>query len=179
MATDVTEALDSIQATLEEVLDALAARLEKNNDPAKWGTLSIIGVEGGQTVSSLRTALLDQKVDLVVDVRLVSISKNPAMSQDRLQSMLRQAGIHYLHEPLLGCPRGRSAESVRRRDERYAKLLREPKRHQRVRTIAAAVAGGNNVCLLGRPVEANQCHRRVLASTIATKFLPGVDGVIL
>jgi uncharacterized protein (DUF488 family) len=70
----------------------------------RGGGVFSIGYEG-RSVEELVNALTASKVRLLIDVRENAVSRKPGFSKRRLTDALRQAGIEYRHEPLLGNPK--------------------------------------------------------------------------
>src|SRR6185312_9902836 len=66
--------------------------------------LITIGYEGACLEDFLRT-LVQLRVDTVVDVRELPLSRKKGFSKIRLSTALAQIGVGYRHERGLGCPR--------------------------------------------------------------------------
>lgn len=87
--------------------------------PSSPPTIVSIGYEQ-RTLDELIGLLLDHDVDVLVDVRLNAISHKRGFSKSALAQALRDEGIEYRHERLLGNPKEnrddfrRGLESARR-----------------------------------------------------------------
>lgn len=72
-------------------------------------TIYTIGYEA-TTMADFLAALTAVKVELVIDVRALPLSRRPGFSKSSLAASLREAGIDYVHLKALGTPkRGRDA----------------------------------------------------------------------
>ncbi|WP_156685619.1 DUF488 domain-containing protein [Mycobacterium sp. Marseille-P9652] len=75
---------------------------------AAQGTVVSIGYEG-RTVGDLVAQLLNQRVRVLVDVRLTPLSRKPGLSKRKLSEALAAVGIGYVHHRALGNPKDNRA----------------------------------------------------------------------
>jgi uncharacterized protein (DUF488 family) len=81
--------------------------------------LATIGYEGA-SVADFLDALHRAKVDLLVDVRAVAMSRRPGFAKTALAANLRDAGIDYLHLRQLGTSTCFPARITTNRDAAHA-----------------------------------------------------------
>ena len=76
-----------------------------------------IGYEA-TTMGEFLAALQSAKVERVIDVRALPLSRRPGFSKSPLRSALAEAGIDYIHSRALGTPAaGRAAARAGRHEE--------------------------------------------------------------
>src|SRR5215217_187036 len=79
--------------------------------------VATIGYEGS-TVAGFLAPLRESRIELLVDVRAVAMSRRPGFAKTKLAANLAEAGIEYLHLRGLGTPAdGRAAAKGGRHDE--------------------------------------------------------------
>jgi len=131
--------------------------------------LATIGYEG-TTVAEFLDTLRDAKIDLLVDVRAVAMSRRPGFAKSALAANLREAGIEYLHLRKLGTPAdGRAAARAGRHDEMhriFLKQLATPEAQDELATLADLVRSGRSVCILCFEADPAHCHRRLVATAL-------------
>lgn len=128
-----------------------------------------IGYEGA-TVPEFIAALTSAKVERVIDVRALPLSRRPGFSKSPLKAALDEAGIEYVHLKALGTPAdGRAAARAGRHDDLeriYAGQLELPE----------AIAQGAQMLELARERpsallcmerEPAHCHRTLLLDAVA------------
>lgn len=133
--------------------------------------LYTIGYEGRRPKSLLKI-LKEQYVKIIVDVREVNISKNPAYSGPAISRLLGQNGIGYIHFSILGAPRELRAKL--RQDGNYEEffdsyksyILENPSYLLDLHRISES----NTVCLLCTERDRQKCHRKILAEALAFGF---------
>ena len=126
--------------------------------------LYTIGYEG-MAVAMFIQRLRAFGVSTLIDVRELPLSRRPGYSKNRLRIELSEAGIAYLHAPMLGCPR-----DIRHRyrdDNDWAAYTRDFLRYletqeQTVQELAK-FARSTTVCLLCYEADFNTCHRTYVA----------------
>jgi uncharacterized protein (DUF488 family) len=115
-------------------------------------------------------ALVDAKVDLLVDVRAVSASRRPGFSKRQLAASLDQKHIGYLHLRALGTPtEGRQAARSGHFDEMlriFDAHLKTPQAMEEMDELENLVRAGRRVCLLCYERDPAHCHRRRIAEII-------------
>ena len=116
-------------------------------------------------------------MEVVVDVRLVPTSaRNPQFAKERLQRLLSDAGIAYLHLPGLGgrrkphpnSPNGRWRQPPFRGYADYALSEEFAAAFAQLRTVAATARS----CLLCAEALWWRCHRRLLADRLLADGFP-------
>jgi uncharacterized protein (DUF488 family) len=129
-----------------------------------------IGYEG-TTQSDFIAALKAAKVERVIDVRAVPLSRKPGFSKNILANGLSEAGIDYVHLKALGTPpEGREAARKGRHSELqriYAAQLDLPEAivaGQQMRELAAEKPSAL-LCFERDPAG---CHRTLLMAAVAS-----------
>lgn len=139
-------------------LTRLKRRMEK---------LFTIGYEGTALEDFIRT-LKEARVDILLDVRELPISRRKGFSKKALSSALTEAGIRYLHEKRLGSPK--SIRHQLREDGNYRVFFCEFNHHlteQSALLESLAVELKGNVVLMCYEKNHKECHRRSVASALA------------
>jgi uncharacterized protein (DUF488 family) len=140
--------------------------------------LATIGYEGaavGEFLDTLRRA----KIDLLVDVRAVAMSRRPGFAKTALAANLREAGIEYLHLRRLGTPAdGRAAARAGRHDEMRRIFLHQlgtPDARDELAALGDLVRSGRQVCILCFEADPAHCHRRLVATALEKEMPLVVD----
>ncbi|MEO7457921.1 MAG: DUF488 domain-containing protein [Gemmatimonadaceae bacterium] len=128
-----------------------------------------IGYEGA-TPQAFIAALRDARIELLVDVRAVAMSRRPGFAKTRLAANLAGAGIEYLHLRGLGTPAdGRAAA----RSGRHAEMHRIFREHMMtdvaqadLATLVSIIEGGRRVCLMCFEREPTHCHRSLVVEAL-------------
>ena len=129
--------------------------------------LFTIGYEGAALddfVLTLKTA----KINVLLDVRELPISRRKGFSKTALGSALTEAGIIYRHEKQLGSPK--TIRHKLREDGNYPRFFRAFDQHLNkqfalLETLAAELKG--NVALMCYEKDHEECHRRSVAHALA------------
>ena len=128
-----------------------------------------IGYEGA-TVPEFIAALQRARVECVIDVRALPLSRRPGFSKTALRGALEEAGIEYVHLKALGTPaNGRAAA----RSGRYADLERIYAGQLELPEAMAAtgqmleLAAEKPSALLCMEREPAHCHRTLLLRSVA------------
>lgn len=124
-----------------------------------------IGYEG-RTIDGLIERLQRAGVERVVDVRALPRSRKPGFSKRALAERLEGAGIAYVHVRGAGNPFRDPAVDVERRLLLYSEHLDA---HTEVFDEMMAAIDGYETAILCVEVEAECCHRSVLARHIAAR----------
>jgi uncharacterized protein (DUF488 family) len=145
-------------------LEGLAAR-----DPVK--TVATIGYEG-TTLSNFIDTLKLAKVQTILDVRAIPLSRRKGFSKNVLANALEANGIAYFHLRDLGNPKsGRNAA----RNGQVSQFQRIFLRH--LRTLRArkalkealGIVSQKYTCLLCLEYCPSECHRSMVADALAKK----------
>jgi uncharacterized protein (DUF488 family) len=130
------------------------------------------------TPSSLLAALRAVGVRRVVDVRALANSRRPGFAKRALSSALEEAGIGYLHLPALGTPpEGREAVRAGRPEEMrciFARRLAGTEAQAALADLSDRAAR-EPVCLLCLESDPRNCHRTLVAETVAARVGGAID----
>jgi uncharacterized protein (DUF488 family) len=128
-----------------------------------------IGYEGA-TMDEFLAALKDARVERVIDVRALPLSRRPGFSKSPLRAALEEAGIEYVHLKALGTPaEGRSAARAGRHEDLkriYAGQLDLPEAIVQAAQMSE-LAAEKPSALLCFEREPSQCHRTLLLEAVA------------
>ena len=131
--------------------------------------IATIGYQGA-TIADVVQELVDAKVQLLVDVRAVAMSRRPGFAKSRLAANLAEGGIDYLHLRGLGTPAdGRAAARAGRHDEMqriFAEHMQSAVAQTDLHTLASIVQEGKRVCLLCFEADPQHCHRLLVAEAL-------------
>lgn len=135
--------------------------------------IATIGYQAA-TVQGFLAALLDDRVELLVDVRAVASSRRPGFAKTALAANLGGAGIEYLHLRGLGTPAaGRAAARAGRHEDMrriYVRHLGSLEAQADLDALADLVLTGRRICLLCFEADARYCHRRLVAEALAERL---------
>lgn len=128
-----------------------------------------IGYEG-TTVPEFIAALKNARVERVIDVRALPLSRRPGFSKSALRAALDEAGIEYLHLKALGTPaEGRAAARAGRHADLqriYAGQLELPEAIAESAQMLS-LADERPSALLCMEREPAHCHRTLLLKAVA------------
>ncbi len=128
-----------------------------------------IGYEG-TTVPEFIAALKHARVERVIDVRALPLSRRPGFSKSPLRAALEEAGIGYVHLKALGTPpAGRSAARAGRHEDLkriYAGQLELPEAMAQSAQMLE-LARENSSALLCMERDPAHCHRTLLLEAVA------------
>jgi uncharacterized protein (DUF488 family) len=138
--------------------------------PAPKAILATIGYEG-RTVKDLLAVLTQAKVERVVDVRQLPLSRKPGFSKSALATFLASHGIEYVGFPKLGTP-----PAIRNRykqNDDFARLRRDyllylDTQGPELAALCDLVAQGG-CALLCFERDPAKCHRSILAEVLADR----------
>lgn len=131
--------------------------------------LATIGYEGFDRAEWI-TALTDNEVEAVIDVRDIPLSRKQGFSKSQLATALESAGIEYLHVRALGNPRSYREALKNGMDfttfaGQFASLLDE---NEQVLGEVLMRAHQSRVCLLCFEEDPNRCHRSLVAERLSS-----------
>ncbi len=129
--------------------------------------LFTIGYEGVALDDFIR-ALKTAKIEVLLDVRELPISRRKGFSKTALGTALTEAGIAYRHEKQLGSPK--TIRHRLREDGNYPRFFREFDRYlikqsTLLEMLAEKLKG--NVALMCYEKNHEECHRRSVADALA------------
>lgn len=133
--------------------------------------INAIGYEG-VTIDRFLECLDENNIEMVIDVRANPISRKPGFSKSKLQTLLLEKGIKYVHFRELGIP-----SSIRHKyDDIYELLdyydeniLPQPACQKAARAVAD-LCRRYNATILCFEADPQQCHRSRLARYVELKF---------
>lgn len=133
--------------------------------------LATIGYEGASP-DDFDGELLAARVDVLVDVRAVAVSRRRGFSKTGLALRLEAQGIRYVHLRALGDPKlGRLAARAGEFDlfrMIYGLHLATPEAQESL-AFLTVMAHSERVALMCFEAEPTECHRSIVAEQIATK----------
>ena len=127
-----------------------------------------VGYQGADP-DALAAELRRRGVSLVIDTRLHPTSRRPAFRRQALSDRLLRHGIGYLSQPALGMPKRYRPFAIRRRwlfRMAYEGSLR---REAAVVNDMVRLARRTTIALLCFEFEPGDCHRLILADTMASR----------
>jgi uncharacterized protein (DUF488 family) len=126
--------------------------------------LYTLGYEGS-AIEDFMIALKRAKVELVVDVRALPLSRKPGFSKNVLAKRLESEGIRYAHRVALGTPKPMRARY--KRDGDFAVLRVAFEKYLGHQDIALAeladLVKGKRACLVCFEADPALCHRSIVA----------------
>lgn len=127
-----------------------------------------IGYERRDGIELVRS-LIEARVEFLVDVRAVPMSRKPDFRKTRLAELLGQAGIRYVGVPGLGTPKFLRDKLAR--DGNYAEFFDRFRYHvessQEQLESVARLATHRRISMMCFERDPQQCHRIVLAEKVA------------
>lgn len=129
--------------------------------------LFTIGYEGAALGDFMR-ALKTARIDVLLDVRELPISRRKGFSKTALGDALTQVGIAYRHEKQLGSPK--TIRHRLREDGNYSRFFREFDRHLIEQSVLLKMLADElkgNVALMCYEKDHEECHRRSVADALA------------
>lgn len=120
-------------------------------------TLFTIGYDG-RALDEVIAMLKASKVDRLIDVRELPLSRRRGFSKTPLATALTEAGIEYVHVRAAGNPFRKEADAL----AQYRAFLGKAAVAE-----VAAVAKGHRAALLCFCRDAGDCHRGILAPRVA------------
>lgn len=128
-----------------------------------------IGYEGVNIDAFLET-LVNAKIDIVLDIRDVPVSRKKGFSKNILAGLLAEYGIKYRHEKSLGSPK-KLRDDLRASGD-YRTFFRLYERHldgqsALIEKLADEVTG--SIALLCYEQNPAECHRRSVADALGAQ----------
>lgn len=129
-------------------------------------TVVSVGYEG-RTAEELVEAMED-RVDVLVDVRLTPSSRKPGLSKGKLAAALDRVGVRYVHMRALGNPRDnragfRAGDPASQR--RYAEVLHDEAASEALEQLEQLLTGAR-VALLCFERDSDTCHRQAIVEEL-------------
>ncbi len=135
-----------------------------------------IGYEG-KDIDEFLNILVENKLDLLIDIRRNPFSMNFTYMKEALRKKLKDVDIDYLHIPELGIDSEdrkelNSIEDYERLFEKYRKTL--PNREVYINRIVE-LGNEKRIALLCYEADSSFCHRREVAKVIRDKKIEVTD----
>ncbi|MBL0917366.1 MAG: DUF488 domain-containing protein [Hydrogenophaga sp.] len=151
-------------------------RPAKLRRPVTTPALFTFGYEG-LTINGFIARLKDARVNLIVDVRELPLSRKKGFSKTAFREHLAAAGIGYEHRPALGCPK--PVRNQYREDGDWAAYTRGFLAHlgtvnTEVRNLATT-ARKHRACLVCFEADFGFCHRTYVARAVRAAGGPAVQ----
>jgi uncharacterized protein (DUF488 family) len=123
-----------------------------------------IGYEG-LSIEAFLLRLQDMRIQTLVDVRELPLSRKAGFSKRALAEKLHAIGIRYQHLPQLGCPK--SIRDNYRQTGNWSTYVRSfntylPTQQAALRELAA-MSKVSSICLMCFEADFNYCHRSIVA----------------
>ncbi len=132
-------------------------------------TIFTIGYEGA-SIEPFVADLVSAGIEVLADVRAVTVSRKKGFSKNGLRARLAEAGITYVHFRDLGDPKpGREAARAGRYPEFraiYGTHLRSPEAKSALSALARVVID-RRTCLMCYERDASVCHRSIVAEAVS------------
>lgn len=130
-------------------------------------TVFTIGYEG-MNIREFLLRLSEHRIETVVDVRELPLSRKPGFSKTALGNSLNAAGLDYVHMVELGCPKPvrdcyRADGDWRRYTEGFLKHL---KKQEDAIAELSQLAASSNCVLLCYEADFKFCHRSMVADAL-------------
>jgi uncharacterized protein (DUF488 family) len=135
----------------------------------------------GLTSKQLFDLLLANKVETLIDVRELPLSRKPGFSKSALSRAANRRGLNYVHIPELGCPKAiRHDFRVDRNWARYTRRFMSylETRDAAVQQLALRVLG-ERCCLMCFEADPDLCHRSYVAAQLVSVVRPSLKIVPL
>jgi uncharacterized protein (DUF488 family) len=135
--------------------------------------LATIGYQS-TTVAAFLDALRGERIELLVDVRAVAMSRRPGFAKSSLKANLAGAGIEYLHLKQLGTPvTGRAAARSGHHDvmhKIFLKHLATDEAQGELEVLQEIIASGKRVCIMCFEARPEECHRTLVANALRERM---------
>ena len=143
--------------------------------PVNHPALFTFGYEG-LSIDGFIARLKEAKVEMIVDVRELPLSRKKGFSKTAFREALCAAGIGYQHVPALGCPKSIRDQYRLNGDWRtYTQgfLAHLDTKKTEIRALAVA-ARASQACLVCYEADHNFCHRTYVARAARVAGAPAV-----
>ncbi len=127
-----------------------------------------LGYEG-LALDQMIAMLLANKVDRVIDIRELPLSRRRGFSKTPLGEALQAVSVEYLHLRIAGNP-FRKEKDLIPRDELLAKYRGHLNESREVVAAVTEAVRGHRAALLCYEHDPKTCHRSVLAPRVARKL---------
>ena len=122
----------------------------------------------GTTIETFIDKLRANRIDCLLDIRAVPLSRKPGFSKIKLAERLSLAGVRYIHLAELGTPKNIREKLKLTQD--YSTFFKRMERYLSAQTEAIKLAYNHvmnsRCCLMCFERLADRCHRRIVAEEI-------------
>lgn len=127
------------------------------------GEIFTVGYEGGD-IESLTRTLRRHKIEILIDVREMPLSRKKGLSKTALAATMESEGVRYVHDRALGAPR--PIRDALRATKDYAAYFKRFEAYMdtvtdHLKAVAEQYTG--RVALLCFEADPLSCHRSVVA----------------
>ncbi|MDF2985746.1 MAG: hypothetical protein K0R50_1256 [Eubacterium sp.] len=169
---------DEVRKSANTWLVLNSAMIRLYGPKVKFINLFTTGYEG-KTIETFINTLKENKVNIIVDVREIPMSRKKGFSKTSLSEILNENGIKYAHFKELGSPKNirEKLHSDHNYDEffsGYRKYLETQAETMDIVNTAILSNKDTNFCLLCFEKDPKTCHRSVIADTISKSLELGV-----
>lgn len=173
---ELTHAVFGQELSLQEACDALGLDEFLTHEPPASTTEAVwvgsIGYERYQDPNDFAQVLQGARVERLIDVRELPISRRKGYAKSALRTTLEAAGIEYLHLPALGNPKRlrdlyKSGQRARGR-RLYSRLLLTERRNDL--DGLADLLGDRRSALMCVEHDEAHCHRRVILDALNSEL---------
>lgn len=137
-------------------------------------TVFTIGYEG-LSIESFTALLSKNKINTIVDIRELPLSRKPGFSKKALTNHLKLSGIAYVHMIKLGCPK--NVRNAYKEDGDWAHYTKGFVAHLQEQDSAiselSALVRSSNCALPCYEADYNYCHRSMVAKAVSK--LSGIE----
>ena len=129
--------------------------------------LFTVGYEG-TTINTFIGNLQSNKIDCILDIRALPLSRKPGFSKTKLAERLGLAGVRYVHLAELGTPKNIRVKLKSTRD--YSTFFKKMERYlagqKKAIDLAYNYVMNSRCCLMCFERLADHCHRKIVAEKI-------------
>jgi uncharacterized protein (DUF488 family) len=136
----------------------------------------------GVDLDAFVTRLGEQRIDVLVDVRLTPISRKRGFSKTALSDAVISAGVDYVHLRGLGNPKtnragfGGNLQELAEARDRYAALLTDDAAEAALDELVE-LAKRQRVAVMCFEADEQRCHRDVVLHQVRLRLERGLVGV--
>lgn len=151
-------------------------RVQKNNTPI-WkienNTIFTIGYEG-LPLQQFIDILLQNKIEQLIDIREIALSRKNGFSKGILSNYLKEAGIRYQHFSALGSPK--SIRHELRENWDYDTFFKEYKKHTEDIDVQEALRDLEGLSKVRKTAimcyekDHNTCHRSIISEILSKRW---------
>ncbi len=126
-----------------------------------------VGYEG-TTIDTFIDNLQTNRIDCILDIRALPLSRKPGFSKTKLAERLSLAGVQYIHMAELGTPKNIRDKLKSTRD--YSTFFKKMEKYlagqRKAIELAHNYVMNSRCCLMCLERLADYCHRKIVAEKI-------------